>query len=120
LTWLPWEKQMLRLLGPALWVLIVVGIWIMLPPQPRTGWQLSGDQVPAGFLSHGRTVVTASKEQHPWPGGTTRFRGPIQVWNADTGELLASHPTGERLFVRVGVARGLDRLLLEECQSEPG
>jgi hypothetical protein len=99
----------------ALWVVLVISIWIMLPAQPRTGWQPSGDEVAVGFLSDSRSLVTAFRR---FDAHRAKFCGPIQIRDVDTGEVLVSHEAGDSLFAHVAIEPGRDRLLLEEFPSK--
>src|SRR5262249_4425872 len=109
----------LPILG-AFWAAGGVFIWWLVPPSPRD-WQPPQDEsYICGFLGSGRTLITAG---FPAPddvnGMGLRLKGPIRLWDIETGNLLASYFTSADPLAWVRGTEAQDLILVMQRDGRP-
>jgi WD40 repeat protein len=107
-SWLR-SKRVTLVLAVLVWATGCLAIWWALPPAPRI-WQPAAGQEPLGFLSDGRTLVTVAC---PHNG----YKGPIQLWDTNSGRARASYFGHEDTFQSVVLDRNEDRLRVIQLQE---
>jgi WD40 repeat protein len=113
-SWLRSRRGTL-VLAALVWAAGCLVIWWALPVVPRS-WQPPADQTIMGFLSDGRTLVTANLLHE----GNNFVSGPIRLWDVDTGQLRASHFGSDDAFNRVFILHNPDRLMVGARRHEGG
>jgi WD40 repeat protein len=99
----------------AFWAVGVAAISWLTPEGPHDGWQPPGTEVFCGFLPDSKTMVTAVRLARDEANEFDRMKGPIRLWNIETGELRASHFGSGDLFAQVSVNQRLNALCIQEC-----
>jgi WD40 repeat protein len=100
------------------WVLGVAAIYRLTPEGPREGWQPPRNEFAIGFIQDGRTLVTIPRSKSGNRTHGTQERGPIRLWDIDTGRLRASHFGRADVFDRVMVDQPLNMLCVQQRASD--
>ncbi|MFO0851937.1 MAG: hypothetical protein U0871_25730 [Gemmataceae bacterium] len=98
------RKRLVLFVAVVVWAAGVGAGWLFLPSQPLAEWSLPDDCQVVALLPGTHTLVTAYK----MPVGYLQ-RGPIELWDIDTGTKTGSYPGPAERFSIYGGNTGTDR-----------
>jgi WD40 repeat protein len=91
-------------------------LWWFTPPGPREGWQIPRDEMVVGFVGHESKLVTVPRLEQGLGFRRPSYveRGPIRVWEAQTGSLVAQWFVNQGRTTWVSTYAPSDLILLHE------
>jgi hypothetical protein len=103
-----------------LWAVGVTLIWGLIPPVPRDWQPPAGEYYVCGFIGDGHTLVMSGPPPtEDFDGFGMRLKGPIRLWDIETGRLLASNFKDTDLFQWVQGLENHDLILVMQREGRP-